>query len=153
MRNARWPLFVVFIVLLVTSGCCTRPAGPCSACYDQVKTASYDLSPAVKQKLDGLNEGLRDRPPGDSVRLKICNDIMLRNNVVTEIADRTMKSCNAAGLSKEQGDDCRSPVCQARLKAEWCTGLSKVIGEHTSECGKFQYNEATCEYVEITAPK
>jgi len=145
-------MFVVAIVMLLISGCCTLSPKPCCDCYDRVKTAQYDLSSDAKQELNKLNASLANEA-SDSIRLNVCNNIMLTQIVVQEIAENIKKSCSASGLSKKERDDCQSADCQVRLKAEWCVGLTTVLGKHLTACSQFRYEGTKCEYVEKAAPK
>lgn len=147
---ARWMFIVAVVSLLNVSGCCTISPQPCCTFYDSVKTEHYDLSPDAKQELDMLNASLIGETNA-SVRLNVCNNIILTRIVKQEIADNVKRSCEASDLSKEQRDDCLNPDCQARLRAEWCAGLSDVIEKHLQECSMFRYEGRDCSYTEAAA--
>ncbi len=148
MPLSRSTLIVAAVFLLAAFGCCTRPSGPCSLCYDRVRTTTYDLSPEVTHKLDGLNASLLADQPTGAVWLNVCNNIALTNIVLPEIAEHTRASCDAPGLSEKQRADCKSPDCGARLKAEWCAGLADVLGQHLTACNMYRYDGRKCEYGE-----
>ena len=141
-------MFVVALVaLLFVTSCCTLSPEPCCDCYDRVKTAQYDLSSDAKQELDKLNTSLANEM-SDSIRLNVCNNIMLTQIVVQEIAENIKRSCSIRDLSKKERNDCQSAGCQARLKAEWCAGLTNVLGKHLTSCSQFRYEGTKCEYTE-----